>query len=219
MSRESFLQDMQQAIQRPVRQSGGHPNTNDLLEYFRTLRNNPNAALAAYREYAGSFMIHIESATRGRQIDVAWPGGSCDRWSEILSRPQRQHRRMIDCEGYAYLAQQLLTAAGWDFIGFEIIYLPTQQTEPEDYHIMAVLESPGEPPRRVYIGSDRISDSWFDEARSVWPGEYQNAETVGPAPTVEDGIDRVMRRVESGAAREIAPLSGRRSFSPPSFGD
>lgn len=219
MSRQSFVSDMQEAIGRPVRWPGGHPHPDDLRAYFRTLRGRPDAALEAYREYAGSFMVHIETATRGAQIDVVWPGGSCDRWSEIVSRPRRQHRRMIDCEGYAFLAQELLTEAGWDFVGFEVIYLPTQGTEPEDYHIMAVLESPGDRSRRVYIGSQNISTSWLDEASGAWPGEYQNAETVGPAATVEEGIDRMMDRIESGRAREIAPLSGRRSFSPPTFGD
>ena len=219
MSQESFISDMQRALGRPVQTRGGQPAAGDVRAYFRTLSGNPSQALAAYEEYAGSFMIHVAAATRGRTGDVTWPGGTCDQWSEIVSRPQdRQHRRMIDCEGYAYLAQDLLTEADWSFIGYEVIYLPTQ-TEPEDFHIMAVLDSPGAQPRRVYIGHQRASDSWFSEAQRVWPGGFQNAQTVGTSPTAQAGMDRVVRRIESGAARELAPLSGRRSISPPSFGD
>ena len=214
MSRESFIADMERELHRPPSLSNGQPGLADLRAYFETLRGNPDGALRAYREYARSFLVHIETATSGGTIDVVWPGGSCDRWDELVARPRRQHRRVIDCEGYALVAHRLLEAAGWDFAGYIVLYLPTQ-TDPSDYHIVVVMEYPGDSGETVYIGSGNIHYSWSGEATSVWGGEGSNARSSGLATTADEAMESVQRQAGSAHSRVIAPLSGHRSFSPP----
>jgi hypothetical protein len=213
MSRESFIADMEGALGRAPSLSHGQPSNDDLRAYFATLGAEPDAALAAYREYASSFYVHISRTGSGTDADVSWPGGSCDRWSELVSRPRDQHRRIVDCEGFAFIAQELLAAAGWDTVGYAVVYLPTT-TDPTNLHMVAVLEYPGDRPRRVYIGSERTSESWLSEANAVYPDGSVNARISGTAATPQEAIAEMQREIVSGEAREVAPLSGRRSRLP-----
>jgi len=213
MSRESFIGDMRASLGRDPSLRHGQPDRDDLRAYFETLRDSPDAALAAYREYAGSFYVHIVRTSAGAGADVTWPGGACDRWSELVARPSDQHRRIIDCEGYAFVAAELLPAAGWTLQGYAVIYLASS-TDPADLHMVAVLEYPGDPPRRVYIGSERASTSWLTEANAVFPQGSVNARITGVAGAPQDAIDDMQRQIDSGEAREVAPLSERRSRAP-----
>lgn len=214
MSRESFLADMHAALGRAPSAPGGQPGERDLVSYFTTLRNDPERALAAYHDYALSFYIHVADATGDRSADVVWPGGSCDRWSELAVRPRRHQQRIIDCEGYAYLAQELLTAAGWRLRGYQVLYLLPTRTTTFDYHMVAVLEFP-DGGRVVYIGTARISDSAVTDAHHVWPDVGFNARYGPIRPTAHDAIDEVQRLVETGPQREIAPMRQRHSVLPP----
>ncbi|MEW5702014.1 MAG: hypothetical protein AB1792_07280 [Candidatus Zixiibacteriota bacterium] len=213
MSRESFISDMQTALARSPALRRGQPGEDDLQAYFATLRGDPDAALAAYREYAASFYVHIAHTSAGAGADVSWPGGACDRWSELVARPSHQHRRIIDCEGFAYIAAELLPSAGWTLLGYAVIYLATT-TDPEDFHMVAVLEYPGATPRRVYIGSERTSTSWLSEANAVFPQGSVNARSTGVHDEPQDAIEEMQEEIESGAAIEVAPLTERRSHVP-----
>ena len=100
MSRESFIADMQSVLGHSVRLRHGQPDRNDLIAYFCTITDRARA-VELYTEYARSFYVHVMFVPGTRDDDVSWPGGSCDRWSEVVRRPRHQSQRVIDCEGYA----------------------------------------------------------------------------------------------------------------------
>lgn len=209
---------MQAALEHAPLLSHGQPGLGDLTAYFGAFRNDPDGALNAYREYALSFYVHIMRVSTDPDADVEWPGGSCDRWSEIASRRRNQYRRVIDCEGYAFIAQQLLGAAGWSLAGYRIIYLPTR-SNPSDFHIVAVMDYPGETSRRIFIGSERVSTNWMSEANAVFPQGSSNARTTSIAPTAAQAIEEMQQQIGSGDSTELAPFRDRRSRVPDHLGD
>ena len=215
MSRASFLAAMHEALGRDARRESGQPVWTDLAVYIQTLRDDPDAALRAYREYVQAFYVHVAHARRDPGADVAWPGGSCDRWSELSERPRYQHRRIIDCEGYAYIADRLLSEAGWNRRGYQVLYVLPTGTSGWDYHIVAIMEYPGVLSQRVYIGSDRISTSAVSEAQHIWPSGSFNAHYGPVERTAQVAIDEASRQAAAGPEREVAPLRGRRSTAPP----
>jgi hypothetical protein len=219
MSRESFMAAMREALSRDVAVHRGQPTRADIIAYMRTLRDHPDRALAAYQEYVRAFYIHTEQVAGDPDADVAWPGESCDHWRELAERPRHQQRRIIDCEGYAYIAAELLTAAGWTLRGYQVLYILPAGTSGWDHHIVAILDYPGDMPRRVYIGSDRVSTSAVSEAHHVWPHGSFNARYGPVERTARGAIDEAARQIEQGPRREVAPLRGRRSMSPPVAGD
>lgn len=215
MSRESFLAAMRAALGRDVRRERDQPAWTDLAAYMQSLRDDPDAALRAYREYVEAFYVHVAHARRDPSADVTWPGGSCDRWSELAERPRYQHRRIIDCEGYAFIAHRLLSEAGWSLRGYQVLYVLPTDASGWDYHIVAIMEYPGVLSRRVYIGSERVSTSAVSEAHHVWPSGSFNAHYGPVERTAQAAIDEAARQASSGPAREVAPLRGRRSVAPP----
>ena len=216
MSRESFLADLRTALGRNVAmRPGGQPAHADVLAYFRTLSGNPERALAVYQDYVQSFYIHAAHVPNDRSGgNVDWPGGSCDRWDELVARRRHQSQRIIDCEGYAFMGAQLLQAAGWRLQGYLVIYLLPTRTTPFDYHMMSVLQSPGAQTQAVYVGSDRPSNAWVTEAHRVWPQAHFSVR----ASTVEDTPDAAIAAVQQEVARQgerlAAPERLRRSVAP-----
>lgn len=214
MSQESFIADMQATLGRGVRLQRGQPNRSDLLEYFRSL-GDLSRAVERFTEYARSFYVHISFVPGSRTGDVAWPGGSCDRWSEITARPRHQSQRIIDCEGYAFLAAELLGAAGWRHLGYQVIFRPATQTAPMDYHLVAVLEHPYESANRLYVGTARPSPSAVTEASRVWPDAAFDVQYGPIASDARRAIQTAIEYLDDEAPREVVPLRQRRLVTPP----
>ncbi len=217
MSRESFIANLRTALGHEPVLDHGQPSQADLLAYFATMRDSATQSLAAYQEYAQSFYIHTAYVPGDRTGDVSWPGGSCDRWSELVHRRRYHGQRVIDCEGYAYVAAQLLTAAGWRLLGYQVIYLLPTQTTGFDYHLVAVLEHSGEATQQVYIGTQRPSTSAISEAFHVWPDAQFNVRYSSIEATAEAAIAFASREAAAGPQREIAPMRQRRSVVPPAL--
>ncbi len=213
MSRQTFLADMSRVLETRVR---GVPSLAQLRRYFRAL--TPDAALAAYQEYASSFYVHIATATGDPTADVTYPGGACDRWREVTGRRQSGGRRIIDCEGFAFIAYQLLHEAGFLQIGYQVFYLATRG-QPTDWHLVAVLEYPGEGPD-VYIGGPTVSRRASEEINRVYPRRGHNARTAPLGDTPVEAIDNMYHEEETGRAIELAPLGPRRrAVVPPVMSD
>jgi hypothetical protein len=145
-------------------------------DYFRWLvqRQDPPPAsdyevMSKYTWYASNFYVHVAIASGNPAADVTWPGAehSCDSWSEIQARPLNAGRRVIDCEGFAFIASRLFTAAAWTLGGFEIAYGGSVgQSSGFAYHIAARLTSPGG--RTIGVGTGRARDRTArDEAREA----------------------------------------------------
>jgi hypothetical protein len=214
MSQETFIAGMQSTLGRSVRVRQGQPDRGDLLEYFQAI-GDLHLAVEQYTEYARSFYVHTMFVPGDRDGDVSWPGGSCDRWSEINSRPRHQSRRIIDCEGYAYLAGQLLGAAGWRVRGYQVIFRPATQTSPLDSHLVAVLEHPEDSANRLFIGTTRPSPSAVTEANRLWPGSTFDVQYGSIEPDARRAIRAATEYVEDESPREVAPMRLRRSVAPP----
>ena len=214
MSRESFIADMQSVLGHAVRLPHGQPDRADLLAFFRTVTDR-DRAVELYTEYARSFYVHVMFVPGNREGDVSWPGGSCDRWSEIVRRSRHQSQRVIDCEGYAYLAAELLSAAGWRLLGYQVIYLIATQSSPFEYHLVAVLENPSDSSNRLFIGTARPSPSAVTEGFRLWPDASFNIRYGPIEPDARRAIQSVTQDVATDTPREVAPMRQRRSVMPP----
>ncbi len=208
MSRQTFLQGLNTALGTSVR---GFPSTTLVRRYFATLSGD--AAIQAYEDYASSFYVHISSVSRNPSADVTYPGGSCDRWTEVVRRRRSGPRRIIDCEGFAFIAYQLLSAAGFQQIGYQIFYLPTPG-QPTDWHMVAVLQVP-RGRQRIYIGGPQVSRRAFDEKHRVFPRRSHDARSAPIADTPGQAIANMQRDAAAGRTREIAPLPPRRPMRIP----
>jgi hypothetical protein len=171
--REQFRIWMREAGVSPVQP---FPLGEPVEDYFRWLvqRQTPPPAsdydvMSKYTWYASRFYVHIAITTGNPAADVTWPGTehSCNSWSEIQARPLNAGRRVIDCEGFAFIASSLFAAAGWTAEGFEIAYGGSVgQTSGFAYHIAARLTSPGG--RTIGVGTGRALDRRArDEAREA----------------------------------------------------
>jgi hypothetical protein len=118
----AFAQRMSDA---GVRNVGFPPTERNVTDYFRTLRGRPMSEVGeAYREYASSFYVHAGNIGRGsvqydahrvrtgREVRTV---RNPDSWQDITNQRELHSdgRRVIDCEGYAYLAQRAFSAAGF----------------------------------------------------------------------------------------------------------
>jgi hypothetical protein len=208
MSRESFIAGLNRALGTSIRT---FPSLDLLRRYFATLA--PDAAIRAYEDYASSFYVHIAVSSRNPAADVTYPGGACDRWQEVTGGRRSEGRRVIDCEGFAYIAHELLRAAGFNPAGYQVFYIPTAG-QPSDWHIVAVLEPPDGGPR-VYVGGPQVSRQAFEEIRRVYPRRSHDARRAQIGETALQAIDNMQREAALGRVREVAPLAPRRGATVP----
>jgi hypothetical protein len=99
------------------------PTEQNVAEYFRSLRNRlPGDVVRELREYSSAFYVHHgndgEMAYDPETHNIGgrpWPTQTPEDWSDVNdSREIRSDgRRLIDCEGFAYLGDRLLREAGF----------------------------------------------------------------------------------------------------------
>jgi hypothetical protein len=203
MSRQTFLQGLNAALGTSI---SGFPDPAAVRRYFATL--NGEEAIRAYEDYASSFYVHIVNVSASSNADVVYPGGSCDRWVEVTRRRRSGSRRIIDCEGFAFIAHQLLGAAGFQQLGYQVFYLPTPG-RPTDWHIVAVLQVP-RGSGRLFVGGPEVSRRAFDEMHRVFPSRSHDARSAQIGDTPGQAIENMQRDAAAGHTREIAPLPPRR---------
>ena len=214
MSRDSFISDMRTVLGRGIRLENGQPQRRDVMEYFRSLQDR-HRAVESYSEYARSFYVHAMFVPGIRSDDVRWPGGSCDQWSELVRRPRRQSQRIIDCEGYAFLAAEVLGAAGWQLLGYQVLFRPATQGSEMDYHLVAVLVNSADTTERIYVGTPRPSPSAVTEANRIWPDAAFDIRYSEIAQDARRAIQNAADSSDVDAPREVAPMRRRRSVTPP----
>jgi len=214
MSKATFISGLNAALGTSLGPTGT-PSPQQLRSYFQTL--DPAAALAVYEDYASSYYVHAFSSTAVPGSDVQYAGGACDAWSEVTShRVLDQGRRVIDCEGFAWLGHTLLGEAGFIPRGFRIYYIPaaTPGQDPTDWHIIAIMQFPlgsSTPSRRVFIGGPRVSDSLHQEGQRVYPTNWLNAELAPWGVSPSAAIQNMMEHAASEDTAEPA------QFAPPRF--
>lgn len=122
------------------------PSEQQLVDYFGTLKGDPQAARDAFEAYTGAFHAHPANAGRPTE-DVEYSGGDSsvpESWSEvtgrdITDRPEHLGKQMNDCEGFAFMAERLMTAAG-----FKVQHHLTTKGGPTGEHGMVSFKHPKE---------------------------------------------------------------------------
>jgi len=145
-----FLSDLQKAGIK----ADYPPTEAQLVAYFKTLKDKPGAARQAFEDYTSSFHIHPANV-RGAAADIQYSHTKVKRgqseyttdvpheWADVSTRPAKGSdyagRQMNDCQGYAYLAEKLLSAAG-----FKTTQHVVALQSAERGHAMVVLTHPKE---------------------------------------------------------------------------
>ena len=115
---------MQQA---GVRNPSFPPTETNVQNYFQTMRGRPLGDIQnAFQDYSRAFYVHSETrgvdrgditydAERHTIGNERWTTRTPEDWNDI-NNAREMHtdgRRIMDCEGYAYLGQRALQAAGF----------------------------------------------------------------------------------------------------------
>jgi hypothetical protein len=138
------------------------PTEAQLVEYFKTLKDQPAAARQAFDDYAHRFQVHPANiATADFVMHYSHGQQSVDRggttidvttdvprsWSDVASHPvSNEHfpqyigKQMNDCKGYAFMAEKLLGAAGFTVVH----HIDAAPSKFGDGHMMVSFSHPGE---------------------------------------------------------------------------
>lgn len=128
-----------------------YPPTQDQLKaYFKTLSTDPKAARAAFEGYTKAFHVHPAVEKNDPKADVEYGRDSIGAlppksWADVEKRDadaasKHLAKNVNDCEGYAFMAQELLGAAG--FVFKEHL---TANGGPAGAHAMVAFTHPKEP--------------------------------------------------------------------------
>lgn len=110
------------------------PSEANAVAFFKTLKGKPMSDIQdAFRNYANAFYVHSETKGVDRgditygdhkhvEGNTAYKWTGPESWKEITDSREAHSdgRRVIDCEGYAYMGKELLGAAGFKNIKFAV---------------------------------------------------------------------------------------------------
>jgi hypothetical protein len=104
------------------------PTEAQLVKYFKTLKDKPAAARQAFEAYTENFHVHPGNV-KGEDPDIKYSQTKVKRgqseyttdvpheWSDVSKRTAKGSlyagRQMNDCQGYAFIGEKLLGAAGF----------------------------------------------------------------------------------------------------------
>jgi hypothetical protein len=101
------------------------PTEAQLTDYFKTLKDKPDAARQAFQDYASAFQVHPANLKNG-DVEVKYSQQKVQGhdvnapkdWSDVSKHPVSSPPEFVgkqenDCKGYAYMATKLLGAAGF----------------------------------------------------------------------------------------------------------
>lgn len=136
------------------------PTEAQLVKYFETLKGDPNAARAALAVYTKEFHVHpanVPGAKNDKDIKYVAPekGVSKDlsphNWSDVANRPADGElnvgKQINDCEGFAFISEKLLEAAGFEVKGHVTGLDPRKKgpkDDPASSHEMMLFKHPNE---------------------------------------------------------------------------
>lgn len=137
------------------------PSKDQLVAYFTTLKDNPKQARQAFDDFAKAFNVHVAQESQKPSADVLYGGTEKNplpptKWDDVAKRKpggttEYVGKRINDCEGYAFMAQELLGAAG-----FDVKHHLTAHGGPAGAHAMAVFTHPKEPGNVTITSNDGV---------------------------------------------------------------
>lgn len=137
------------------------PSKDQLVAYFKTLFGNPTEARKALKEFNTAFQVHVAQETQDPKAGVLY-GGKEDaplppsKWSDVAKTPadakgENVGKRVNDCEGYAFMAEELMKAAG-----FKLKHQLTAHGGPAGAHAMAVFTHDKEPGKVTLTSNEAV---------------------------------------------------------------
>ena len=129
------------------------PTPDQVRKLFRYLNGRQVDIDSAFRSYLDCFYL----ARRG--VYISYPGGAgdtCESWSEVLRGERIGNRHVIDCDGYAVIAVELLKEAGFQFVEYIYASSINEYWEIENTHIVAVMRLNS---TTIYLSNDAIYNS------------------------------------------------------------
>lgn len=190
------------------------PTLTTLGKYFEALKKDPDEAIKAYTRFVKAFFIHIDQITPGG--DVKWPGKYCDSWSEVTQRPKHTDntgRRIIDCEGYAFIVATLLQKADWRLDGFVGFY---REGDLDSGHLAAELQFTGTTDASYTIAQDHVVSgspetnrnkvAERDELFKNYPGGSCLVTWTDGFPTPKEAVDKAEEKMKASASKGPPPV-------------
>ena len=126
------------------------PSEKNVTDYFETMKGKPIIEIkAAFKSYAEAFYVHSEepgvdrgdvvySAHKYNKGNQVYNSNAPVSWKEVTDNREvhSDGRRIIDCEGYAYMGQKSLKAAGFDNVNFGVTVRNPNTPKSLTSHIM-----------------------------------------------------------------------------------
>lgn len=137
------------------------PSKEQLVAYFKTLAGKPADARKALADFNSAFQVHVAQETQNPKADVRY-GGTKEaplppaKWADVEKTPagatgENVGKRVNDCEGYAYMAEELMKAAG-----FKLKHHLTANGGPAGAHAMAVFTHEKDPGKVTLTSNEAV---------------------------------------------------------------
>jgi hypothetical protein len=175
------------------------PSEKNVTDYFEAMKGKPIIEIkAAFKSYAEAFYVHSEepgvdrgdvvySEHKYKEGTTVYNSHAPVSWKEVTDNREvhSDGRRIIDCEGYAYMGQQIFQAAGFQNVNFGVVArkddLNTPQNESlTDQHIMVsgsrTIMVDGKPKTEMaVISNNRIDSTIADD--NLKPADLKTFQT------------------------------------------
>ncbi len=175
------------------------PTETNVTDYFKTMKGKPISEIKdAFQNYANAFYVHSEKkgVDRGDVVysehkynegKTVYNSHAPVSWKEVTDNREvhSDGRRIIDCEGYAYMGQQIFQAAGFQNVNFGVVARKNDPNTPQnealtDQHIMVsgsrTIMVDGKPKTEMaVISNNRIDSTIADD--NLKPADLKTFQT------------------------------------------
>jgi uncharacterized Zn-binding protein involved in type VI secretion len=175
------------------------PTETNVTDYFKTMKGKPISEIKdAFQNYANAFYVHSEkkgvdrgdvvySEHKYKEGTTVYNSHAPVSWKEVTDNREvhSDGRRIIDCEGYAYMGQQIFQAAGFQNVNFGVVARKDDPNTPQnesltDQHIMVsgsrTIMVDGKPKTEMaVISNNRIDSTIADD--NLKPADLKTFQT------------------------------------------
>jgi uncharacterized Zn-binding protein involved in type VI secretion len=175
------------------------PTETNVTDYFKTMKGKPISEIKdAFQNYANAFYVHSEkkgvdrgdivySEHKYKEGKTVYNSHAPGSWKEVTDNREvhSDGRRIIDCEGYAYMGQLIFQAAGYQNVNFGVVARKNDPNTPQnesltDQHIMVsgsrTIMVDGKPKTEMaVISNNRIDSTIADD--NLKPADLKTFQT------------------------------------------